>query len=168
MFDFDVSVEGEIDITDAIAELSKIDGTEIEAGVEGDSHLEMIAMVQENGAHITPKKGKFLYVPMGDGSFVRLKSVTIPARSFLAKTLTEKLSEWQSEIQDEVVAVFEGGSLGGLLDKVGKEMQEGIQETIDETNSPANAPLTVARKGFNNPLVDTGNLRGSIQYKIKR
>ncbi|QGH75045.1 hypothetical protein RostovM3_00035 [Vibrio phage Rostov M3] len=43
----------------------------------------------------------------------------------------------------------------------------GVQNYIDELRSPANAPSTVERKGADNPLVDTGEMKQSVTYNIQ-
>ena len=49
---------------------------------------------------------------------------------------------------------------------MGQWLKESIQDTIDEQNFVPNAALTVALKGHNKILVETGTLRNSVEAKI--
>ncbi len=41
-----------------------------------------------------------------------------------------------------------------------------VVKAIDDGMPPPNAPSTVDQKGSNHPLVDTGEMRNSIEYRI--
>jgi hypothetical protein len=90
-------------------------------------------------------------------------TMTIPPRPFFSNMVKSKSSGW-------------GRSLGDLLknndfnSKVAlKGMGEGIgaqlNQSIHDTNSPPLAAATVARKGFNKPLINKSHLINSIQYE---
>jgi hypothetical protein len=52
----------------------------------------------------------------------------------------------------------------GLL---GETIKDQLQEQIrDYPNPPPNAPMTVAQKGFDKPLVDTGFMLASPEWVI--
>lgn len=42
-----------------------------------------------------------------------------------------------------------------------------LQKVMDDWMTPPNSRVTVLEKGFNNPLIDTGELRDSIQVKVE-
>lgn len=52
------------------------------------------------------------------------------------------------------------------LERMGVEVQTLIRRRITELNKPPNHPRTVAMKGSSNPLVDSGQLRRSVDYKV--
>ena len=54
------------------------------------------------GGVIKPKSGKYLTIPVGDGTFRKVKSVTIPARPFL--TLAD---EDYNDIEDAIIKYLE-------------------------------------------------------------
>lgn len=50
----------------------------------------------------------------------------------------------------------------------GKLFVKELQEVIEEWSSPANSPVTIANKGFNDPLIETGFMKDSVDYKIEK
>ena len=55
-----------------------------------------------------------------------------------------------------------------FLNKLGVEAVNDIQDTIVSLKSPANADSTIALKGSSNPLIDSGHMRQSVTYQIKK
>ena len=92
----------------------------------------------------------------------------IPARPFIRSTVDERRDIyaengkrlWQ-RILDKEITIFEGLSLLGQL------VEGDIRRKIIELREPPNAPSTIARKGSDNPLVDTGAMVNSIRYAVK-
>lgn len=88
----------------------------------------------------------------------------IPARPWL----DVGVASVNDEILDTIAASLEDGEdISQLLNRVGVVAVAGVQNYIDELSSPANAPSTVARKGADNPLVDTGEMKQSVTYNIQ-
>lgn len=54
------------------------------------------------------------------------------------------------------------------LERVGLWAQGSIQQRISDGIPPPNAESTIRRKGSSTPLIDTGQLRTSIKYRVKR
>lgn len=154
----------------AIKEFKKLNESQLIVGVPlDDDFLQMIARVNENGMTIKPKHGKYLSVPNGKGGIVKLKKVKIPARPFMRYTVNHKKRQWAILVTTEANKIMLGQQdADGLLETLGKRIKTDIQKTITHWKSPKNAPLTVANKGKDNPLEDTGKLRNSITYKVER
>ncbi len=53
------------------------------------------------------------------------------------------------------------------LDLIGSTAVGRIQEFAIDLRDPPNAQATIDAKGSSNPLVDTGQMVGSIDYKVK-
>ena len=51
----------------------------------------------------------------------------------------------------------------GLL---GEHMQGEIKRNITILRDPPNAPLTIARKGSSDPLLNTGDMRREVNYRV--
>lgn len=51
---------------------------------------------------------------------------------------------------------------------LGESATELMKQTMDVWSIPPNSELTVALKGFNNPLIETGETRNSVGYVIGR
>lgn len=52
--------------------------------------------------------------------------------------------------------------------KLGTVAKVDLKKAVAEWDTPRNAPLTVALKGFDNPLIDSGLLYESIDFKIDK
>lgn len=57
-------------------------------------------------------------------------------------------------------------SWGALYKMMAEDYVTLMKETILSWNSPANSPATVAIKGFNDPLIESGALYDSVKYKV--
>ena len=51
-------------------------------------------------------------------------------------------------------------------DRIGRDAVETLKKTITEWSEPPNAPSTVARKGFDDPLIETRKLVDSIDHEV--
>ena len=93
---------------------------------------------------------------------------TSPERSFLRSTIDEN----RPDLDKLTAALIKEILLGKIdtekaLQKIGLKIQELIKKKILEYNEIPNALSTVARKGFNNPLVNTRRLWRSIAHKAR-
>jgi hypothetical protein len=91
-----------------------------------------------------------------------------PRRSFLADWVTEKHDEIRN-------VVIKGGqslvrrqipSVSTLLEQFGAWADGSIQKRIADQIPPPLSEETIARKGSSVPLIDTGQLRSSISYRV--
>ena len=91
----------------------------------------------------------------------------IPERPFMRSTADEKQENW-SALMDKIVEGVTKGDLEverkiGLL---GEQMVNDIKEKISSNVPPPLNPATIKRKGSSRTLIDTGNMRNSITFKI--
>jgi hypothetical protein len=49
---------------------------------------------------------------------------------------------------------------------LGEYMEESLKQEIVDWSDPPNAPSTIAKKGFNDPLINTGLMLDSVSYRI--
>lgn len=99
--------------------------------------------------------------------FILTDSVTIPERSFIRSTFDEKENAWYEFIEMQLEKVVYGEITGKqLLDRLGARITADIQMKIRNIHEPGNAPLTVQNKGFDNPLIKTGQLRQHVTWMI--
>ena len=54
-----------------------------------------------------------------------------------------------------------------LLNQVGGETAELIKDFAKDLDNPKNNPFTIKEKGFDDPLIDSGKMVGSIDYEIE-
>jgi len=59
-------------------------------------------------------------------------------------------------------------SLTVMLTQVGKSAKAKTKEIIKTGDETPNAPATVAKKGFDHPLFETGLLLESVDYEVKQ
>lgn len=52
--------------------------------------------------------------------------------------------------------------------KIGAKAQADLKKAVADWDTPRNAPLTVELKGFDNPLIDSGLLYDSIDFKVEQ
>lgn len=92
----------------------------------------------------------------------------IPQRSFVRGWFDENLPRVRLRLREEMVKVVKGNQsyakgLQVFADWCAREMRDRIDSRSALT---PNAPSTVAKKGFDYPLVEDGNLRAAIKGKV--
>ena len=172
-----------------VANVQKSDGVKVgffaNATYPDGTPVAAVAFVNEYGANIevearqqtvyraVDKNGDFKnngrFVKKSKSNFssshdVAAHTITIPPRPFFRKMIADGSPHW-------------GKELGGILEandydtkaafkEMGSSMKDMLTDSIVEFSSPANSAATVAQKGFNNPLVDTGHMGGSTGYEV--
>lgn len=140
------------------------------AAAKGRKASEIPGLFRPKGAHnhvlaVADKSAPFGMVIM----FVLKESVTIPPRRFISLAYSRNHDEWAQMMVDGYLDIMDGKeSQTGLEAKLGRRISNDIKKTIRDVHSPRNAPLTVDKKGFDNPLQDTGKLIGSITWNKER
>jgi hypothetical protein len=93
----------------------------------------------------------------------------VPERSFIRGYVDEKENETKELVRKLAERILAGKmTKDQALDLLGLKVQGGMQKRIADGIEPANAPSTIARKGSSTPLIDTGQLRSSITYKVRK
>lgn len=96
----------------------------------------------------------------------------VPQRSFLRAPFTNNAARIEARIQAEFSAAMDGRrSPADALARVGIEamnISRSSFRTRGDGEWPDLKPATVRRKGVDTPLVDSGTLRGSINYVVRR
>lgn len=88
----------------------------------------------------------------------------IPARPWLDVGVASGSQEILDTIAD---GIEDGEHIYPIMNRVGLVAVAAVQNYMDELSSPANAPSTIKRKGDDNPLIDTGELKQSVTFKIR-
>ena len=149
-----------------IKRLETVDGTAVEVGVLKGEH-KWLASIHEYGCDIpvTPKMRVYLH-----SQGLHLKDSTtrirIPERSFLRSGFDANKDDVNKKAAKIMADVASGKTtVRGLHQAVGLELSGAIKEYAVSLNSPGNHPFTVENKGSSNPLVDTGDMIGSITWR---
>lgn len=115
-----------------------------------------------NSEPITNAELMFIHT---NGSPIR----NIPKRPTIEPTVEEnkeRISEMFKKAVNKVLANRGDGRAD--LEKIGLWTVNKIKAKFGSDELVPNAPSTIAQKGDNNPLIDTGQLRNSITYVIRR
>lgn len=93
---------------------------------------------------------------------------TIPERSYLRSTIDENRDRYFSEAGKAIRDHVNGrrGIRQGM-GRLGLRVVADVQRKITALREPPNAPSTIAQKGSDNPLIDTGRLRQSIDFEVR-
>lgn len=88
-----------------------------------------------------------------------------PPRPFFRRMIEEKSPQWGDDISKIAVSVkYDASTLFSLM---GERIKEQLQSSIREFTDPALAPSTVAKKGFDKPLIETSHMLNSVDYDVK-
>jgi hypothetical protein len=94
---------------------------------------------------------------------------SIPARKLLKTTMYQSGRIMDRELLQAFDRIEKSGtSVEQAMRDVGKEMVEVVRSFINRRLPPPNALSTIAKKGINNTLIDSGTLHDSIQFKYRR
>lgn len=86
-----------------------------------------------------------------------------PPRPFFRNAIANHESEWQEETAK---LIENGGEVREVLSLLGEIIADDIKESIRTLDSPPLSPVTIARKGFDKPLIDTSNMLNSVSYEV--
>lgn len=87
-----------------------------------------------------------------------------PARPFFRNMIAKQSPRWGRALGMNLKN--NRNNAKDALTAMGEGIKDQLKESIIETNEPPNAPYTVAKKGFNKPLVDTAHMLRSIDYVV--
>jgi len=151
----------------------------ITANIEGGSalerHLREIEKRLGRGAHVRVGFLESATYPAGEGENAGLHvatvaawnewgTVTAPERPFFRDMIEKRSPRW-------------GVTLGNILRKndydaerslalMGEVVKGQLVKSITDWSTPQNAPRTVAKKGFNKPLIDSTVMLRSVDYQV--
>lgn len=146
--------------------LRAINGTAVEVGVLHGEHA-WLASIHEYGCdiHVTDKMRKYL---ASRGLYLKKETthIHIPERSFLRTGYDTHRDAVMEKAQQMLADVAAGRmSESAFYQAVGMELASKIKDYARDLSSPENHPYTVDEKGSSNPLVDTGDMIGSITWR---
>ena len=138
-----VKVVNHVNVNQILKDIARLDGTVVSAGVM-DSKNATKAAINEYG---TSK---------------------IPQRPFMRTAVSRHGKSWGEKSAKAVQSVMKGMPISQATELVGMQMKADISSTL--TNGPwtPNSAVTIAKKGSSRPLIDTGELRASITYKVEK
>ena len=91
-----------------------------------------------------------------------------PARPFMRQSFENHEPELKAACEDVNNAIASGGTAEAALKKLGVLAKGLVQDEIANGSFAPNAESTIARKGSATPLIDSGFMRQSVNFQIKR
>ncbi|EKM2785719.1 hypothetical protein PUM93_005563, partial [Escherichia coli] len=86
-----------------------------------------------------------------------------PPRPFFRNAIAEHEEEWKEQT---ALLIERGDDIEEVFSMLGTIISADIQQSIRSLDSPPLSPITIARKGFDNPLIDTSNMLYSVSYEV--
>lgn len=87
-----------------------------------------------------------------------------PPRPFFRTTIAKESATWGDNLGKAVVFYKYDGELA--LRAVGQAMRDDVEASIQRWTTPPNAPSTIARKGFDKPLIHTAVMLRSPDFEV--
>jgi len=147
----------------------------------------MIAMIQEYGATIDRDAGTVtIYRKINaagteflrNGRFVKRSqsnfssthahgpyTITIPPRPFFRTMITQNQRSWAPTLA-RILKTNKRIDAESALSMLGEIMVGQLKASIIAMKSPPNAPSTIRKKGFDDPLIETGHMLNSVDYEV--
>lgn len=91
-----------------------------------------------------------------------------PARPFMKQSFENHEDELQKACDRVNQTLNKGGTAEAGLKELGVFVKGLVQEEIVDGGFEPNAPSTIKKKGSEQPLIDTGTMRQSVNYVIKK
>jgi hypothetical protein len=80
-----------------------------------------------------------------------------------------KSSKYEKIFKTSIKRILEGEStFTSEYKRIGPTAVSDLKQVIDEWTTPPNSPATVDIKTFNDPLIDTGLMRDSVDFKVEK
>ena len=95
---------------------------------------------------------------------------TIPPRPFMDKAALNMPDnkEFMKALEDTAVKALKGKGSNPEKLVLGSVMTEIIKNEILSTSKPSNKQSTIAAKGFDDPLIETGLMYDSVKHKLRK
>lgn len=132
-------------------ELEQLAKMEVQVGFQADSGS------YENGATLAEV-----------AAYNELGTSSTPARPFMRKSFENHEKELQKACDQVNKTLAKGGTTQQALDELGAFVKGLVQEEIVSGDFAPNAESTIAKKGSEQPLIDNGFMRQSVNYQVKQ
>lgn len=92
------------------------------------------------------------------------QGIRVPKRSFMIPAGDKAANK---TINITVNSIAGGMDESQALSRAGIMFKNAIQREITNLKEPPNSPYTIAKKGSSNPLIDSGDMRQSVKWKLR-
>lgn len=88
-----------------------------------------------------------------------------PPRPFFREMIAAESPTWPDKMAALAKALnYDGPKVLGMM---GEDIQGALKQSINDFTTPALAPSTVRAKGFDKPLIETGDMLNAVTYEVK-
>ena len=128
-----------------------------------------IAAIQEYGARIpVTEKMRGWFLANGFPLSKDKKEIIIPPRAFIRQTSDKNKSKWNNLLVKYLVDTILGKiTFEQMLMRLGATIEGDIKETISNFTDPPNSSMTIAMKGKNTPLRNTGTMLETVDFEVE-
>lgn len=88
----------------------------------------------------------------------------IPRRAFFSNMVKDKRAGWPATLAQLVKD--NDFDTERALQLMGEGIKGQLQQSILDTNAPPLAPRTIARKGFDKPLIESSHMINSVDFEV--
>lgn len=92
-------------------------------------------------------------------------TIKSPPRPFFRQMIAAKSPGWGAALGKNLIATSYNAD--AALKRVGGGIKDQLTKSIVDFSSPNNAESTIAKKGFDNPLIDSGQMQRAVDFDIK-
>lgn len=153
---------------DYLKQLKSLEGKYVTIGIQGEKG-EQKKIVRLHPANVKLPRGtkregideNITVAQVARDNEFGVPSKKIPKRSFLRSVFKEKRREINKIAQDVLLK-----DPSKFYDTLGTYLVGQIVRKINSGEFKSNSEFTIERKGSSKPLIDTGQLRNSLTYKV--
>ena len=127
-----------------------------------------IGIQQEDNDRVN-KKGENDFLKNIDLMYKHEFGVGVPQRSVIRAGTDDNIDNAYNKINELYNGVIKGvENVNSMFEKLGVYMERKLKERFSKQFLLENSPITIATKGRDVPLVDTGQMRESFSHKVIR
>jgi len=91
-----------------------------------------------------------------------------PSRPFMRNSAEKHGDDYNKIAAQAIRDIMNGGTAQAALEKLGVFAKGIVQEEITDGVYEPNSEATIMAKGSDKPLIDTGTMRNSVNYEIRK
>jgi len=88
-----------------------------------------------------------------------------PPRPFFRTMIAKDSPQWPGDLGNALIASDGFGTKA--LSLMGEEIKDQLVQSINDFTTPGLAKSTIRRKGFKKPLIDTGHMLRSVDFRVE-
>jgi hypothetical protein len=88
-----------------------------------------------------------------------------PPRPFFRQMIAADSPGWPEAVSENLIAT--GYDAKQTLERVGAGIAGQLRESIEKFTDPPLAASTIARKGFDKPLIASGHMQNSVDFEVE-